>query len=163
MSADTAEPTPSTVLRVVGGQGSPALGVFATAAIPAGALILLMRGDLVGAPDRYSIQLSRDVHLRGEGSMADELRHACEPNARVEIEGAPPVRITALRDISPGEEVTIDYCATEEALASPFACGCGSPRCYGEVRGFHFLDAGQRSRLAGWASPWLLRAGAAMR
>jgi hypothetical protein len=137
--------------------------VFATAAIPAGALILLMPGNLVGAADRYSIQLTRDVHLTGDGSMADEIRHACEPNARVETEGAPPVRITALRDISPGEEVTIDYCATEEELASPFACGCGSARCYGEVRGFRFLDAGQRSRMAGWASPWLLRVDAAKR
>ena len=158
MSADPEPPAPSTELRVVGTPPfSDALGVFATVPIAAGSLILLMSGELVPRPDRYSIQLSRDLHLRGSGSMADELRHACEPNARVVGETPPPLHVVALRDIAPGEEVTIDYCATEEVLSSPFACACGSSRCYGDVRGYRFLDEAQRARIATRASPWLGR------
>ena len=145
-------------LRLVNGSGgSAAVGVFATTAVPAGSLLLLMPGDLVARPDRFTIQLERELHLRGSGSMADELRHACEPNARVDGGEAPPARSRALRDIAHLEELTIDYCATEDVLASPFGCACGSPACYGEVRGYRFRDSRQRARLARWASPWLLR------
>jgi len=55
--------------------------------------------------------------------------HSCEPNSALEGEG----RI-ALRDIAPGEEITVDY-----ALHSPVGwsmhCRCGSRHCHGVVRG----------------------------
>lgn len=131
------------------------IGVFALRAIPEGEVILPFPGTLADRPDRYSIQVDAETHLRGIGSPADELRHACEPNARILVEGAPPARVVAVRDIAPGEEVTIDYCATEDVISEPFACVCGSSRCYGTVRGYRFLDAGQRERVAPLASDWL--------
>lgn len=131
------------------------VGVFAVRRIPAGALVVPFPGIPRPRPDRHSIQLSRESHLHGVGTPADELRHACDPNARVVVEVAPPARVVALRDIRRGEEVTIDYCATEDVISEPFECSCGSPRCYGKVRGYRFLDPEQRERLGEAASPWL--------
>jgi hypothetical protein len=38
-----------------------------------------------------------------------------------------------MRDISPGEEVTYDYCMTDADFDYSFKCRCGSPRCRGLV------------------------------
>lgn len=151
MSADEA----SVRLESIGDVEARSVGVFALRRIAEGALVVPFPGIPTSRPDRHSIQLDESSHLRGVGTPADELRHACEPNARVVVEGAPPARVVALRDIRTGEEVTIDYCATEEVISEPFHCSCGSPRCYGKVRGYRFLDPEQRERLGEVASGWL--------
>ena len=42
----------------------------------------------------------------------------------------------ALRDIHPGERLTIDFAATEDRLLQQFACTCGGPRCRGWITGY---------------------------
>lgn len=152
---DGGEP-PQVRLRSIPGADQNALGVFATRRIRAGSVALLFPGSLASEPDRYSIQVGERTHLHGAGTSADELRHACEPNARIVVEGAPPARVVALRDIEPGEEITIDYCATEDVVSEPFACSCGASGCYGQVRGYRYLDRQQRERLGHRASGWLV-------
>ena len=41
-------------------------------------------------------------------------------------------------------------------MASPFRCGCGSPECVGEVRGFRHLTRSMRKLLAPRAAPHVL-------
>lgn len=63
--------------------------------------------------------------------------------------------LVAKRDIASGEEITINYCATEDVLENPFTCDCGSSRCYGFVRGFRFLTQDQRLLIKDELSPYL--------
>lgn len=156
LSDDADEAESSVRLRTIPGISGGSVGVFATRAIPAGKLALGFPGKLAPDPDRYSIQVDADTHLIGVGTPADELRHSCEPNACVVVDDAPPARVVALRDIAAGEEITIDYCATEDVISHPFECRCGARSCYGEIRGYRFLDEEQRARLAGVASVWLV-------
>ncbi|HEX3343065.1 MAG TPA: SET domain-containing protein-lysine N-methyltransferase [Polyangiaceae bacterium] len=57
--------------------------------------------------------------------------HSCEPNATLYATGAG--RIQCLRDIAPGEEVTIFYGWVSENEPERDPCLCGSPRCRGFI------------------------------
>ena len=69
----------------------------------------------------------------GDGiSVSDEkvlnwVNHSCEPNARIDTKR---LVLTAIRDISPNEEITVDYNDTELA-GSRVACNCGNENCKG--------------------------------
>jgi hypothetical protein len=103
--------------------------------------------------NRFSVQIDAFRHVdAGGGSLDDFTNHACSPNACVV---PATLELRALRDIECGEEICINYCATEEELAEPFTCHCGSPECYGQVRGFRFLTRAQQESLKDLASPWL--------
>ena len=135
-------------LRPHGGRS----GVFTTVAIPKDAIIVRMRGDLLRSPDRYSFQIDVNMHLGRGGLIDDELNHSCNANARIEFSD---LTLRASRDIASGEEICINYCSTEEVLAEPFVCDCGSESCYGEVKGFRFLTLYQQNSLKNMISPYL--------
>ncbi|MEX0932263.1 MAG: SET domain-containing protein [Parcubacteria group bacterium] len=71
--------------------------------------------------------------------------HSCEPNAYVRGES----ELVALKDISPGEEITYDYSSTMEDNAEKILeaglsmwtmeCHCGSEKCRGVVDQFATL------------------------
>jgi SET domain-containing protein len=128
------------------------IGLFARAPIAAGTVIMPLAGPLRSQPTQYSIQLDDHVHLDAGGRIDDELNHSCDASARMDLD---TMNLVAKRPIAPGQEVTINYCATEEVLANPFTCDCGSPGCYRVVRGFRFLTADQRRLLEGELSPYL--------
>jgi D-alanine-D-alanine ligase-like ATP-grasp enzyme len=46
------------------------------------------------------------------------------------------VRLVAIREIRPGETITLNYNATEWEMASPFQCSCASTKCLGRIAGF---------------------------
>ena len=54
------------------------------------------------------------------------INHSCMPNARIEFAGGTPV-LVAVRDVSVGDEVVVDYRQTEisEEYPEPFICNCG--------------------------------------
>ena len=60
------------------------------------------------------------------------VNHGCEPNVAFDVERS---ALIALSPIAPGDELTFFYPSTEWAMASPFDCVCGSPRCLGRVAG----------------------------
>lgn len=112
----------------------------------------------VAKPTRHSIQIGPEQHLTtlapGELAGGDFINHSCSPNAFLDLS---TLELRALRDLDEGEEVSLNYCATEEELCAPFECDCGSPDCYGTVRGFRFLSQAQQEALGPLASPWLRR------
>lgn len=119
-------------------------GVFTNHDIPRGAVMVYMQGEIINARDKYSIQIDVDKHLGKSELIDDELCHSCEANTRIEFSD---LSIRAKRAIHAGEEVTINYCASEEVLASPFNCTCGSKQCYGFISGFKNLTPYQREAL----------------
>jgi uncharacterized protein len=64
---------------------------------------------------------------------ADPMRytnHSCQPNARLCIRQG-RVEFYALRAISPGEEITVNYGETHHE--GRLACRCGAPGCVGRL------------------------------
>jgi SET domain-containing protein len=64
------------------------------------------------------------------GNGTHYINHSCEPNAYMKILYG-HILFMALRDIEPGEEITIDY---ESTLHSDKKrCICGAPSCRGTI------------------------------
>ena len=79
---------------------------------------------IVELSDRKAIDFSRS---------ADPMRytnHSCAPNARLCIRQG-RVEFYALRDIAPGEEITVNYGETHHE--GRLACRCGAPGCVGSL------------------------------
>ena len=129
-------------------------GVFASCPIPKGAVIIRMQGDLLASPDKFSIQIDTHKHLGKGGLIDDEMNHSCDANAKIEYAD---LTIRAKRQIETGEEVCINYCATEDTLANSFRCDCGSSHCYGTVRGCRYLSEEERNVMRDELSPFLAR------
>jgi SET domain-containing protein len=56
--------------------------------------------------------------------------HSCQPNSRLSIRDG-RIEIYALRDIAPGEEITVDYGETHHE--GRLTCRCGAPGCVGKL------------------------------
>jgi len=137
------------------------LQLVATAPAGAGERLLALEGDLVARPTRYSLQVDEDLHVDVPAATppADVrerhpwrfLNHSCAPNAVVRDRA-----VFALRPIRPGDEITLDYNATEWDMSWPFPCRCGV--CDGaQIAGFRHLDPAARERLRPHLSPHLRR------
>lgn len=125
-------------------------GLFATCTFRLGDTICRSKGYIVDSRNRYlepwesriSYQLNENLHFVPTSIVAARLNglakvnHSCNPNSYVQFN--PRNRylvLRALRNISEGEEITCDYCATETELAHPFLCRCGENVCRRFIRG----------------------------
>ena len=120
--------------------------------IKAGETLFQMEGVTTRQPTRYSLQIGGDLHLATEDGLSPDeifdryfwrvLNHSCEPNTVIRSR-----QVIAIRDIGPWEAVTFNYNTTEYAMAEPFECHCGGPRCLGIIQGFKHIEAAERERL----------------
>lgn len=85
-------------------------------------------------PTVQTVQLDPNQHLYD--STFAFLNHSCVPNAIIDVK---TMSLIALRDIEPGEEITIFYPATESELFQKFECRCNQTSCLGRIRGRRFL------------------------
>lgn len=129
-------------------------GVFALSEIPRGAAIVSVRGTIVRSPTRLSLQVGRNRHLVDCGPIVDAINHSCSGNAFIDFDG---LVMRSKRTIHRGQEVRINYCATEESLCEPFFCDCMSEGCYGYVAGHLLLSDEQLARIVDDLSPYLMR------
>lgn len=128
-------------------------GVYAVAAISAGAKIIEYTGERISweeAVDRHPHDPAQPnhtfyFHLDGGlvidalygGNNARWINHACEPNCEAdEVDGR--VFIKALRDLEPGEELFYDYGLVLDErhtakVKKQFACWCGALTCRGTM------------------------------
>lgn len=98
------------------------VGLFALRHFYQGERILeLPEGNLLSVPNRYTLQISPDLHLDCSEHPIAALNHSCNPNAAVRGN-----KLIAWACIDPGEEITINYLRTETELAVPFKCECGN-------------------------------------
>ena len=129
-------------------------GNIVRAAMPIlkGESIYYLAGEIVPTPTKYTLQLDGDRHVLNDDSDWDLMNHGCDPNVRIDVQSR---EMVAARDIAAGEELNFNYNTTEWSMTSPFACGCGSPKCAGEIRGFRFLNDQQRRDIAHLISPYI--------
>jgi uncharacterized protein len=77
------------------------------------------------------------------GNGSQFINHSCRPNSFVRITHG-RVIFFALRDISPGEEITLDY--VESYHPDDYRCRCGAPDCRGTINVVHKLQPPRRSQ-----------------
>jgi SET domain-containing protein len=117
-------------------------GAFAAEPIPARRKIGEIRGEAISV--REARQRARGLarimivevseHRAIDASRsADPLRftnHSCAPNAVLRIRQG-RVEFYAMRDVAPGEELTVNY--GESHHEGRLTCRCGAPRCAGRL------------------------------
>jgi SET domain-containing protein len=112
-------------------------GVISTRPFAAGEVIAEVDGVALRleevVDDEYCLWVTDELYF----DMVDQTRwinHSCSPNGVVETDvddqGKVSARITALRDIAVGEEITYDY---EFAVEFAIPCHCNSPQCRGMI------------------------------
>ena len=114
------------------------LGCFALVHFSARKKIALFTGELVRGRRRIEVRLCQqdaikiirladDLAIDGavDGDATSYINHSCAPNAYMRIVPGDKVAFFALRDIQPGEEITIDYRDSDH----PAVCRCGADQC----------------------------------
>jgi SET domain-containing protein len=81
------------------------------------------------AGDIKVIQLNEDVAIDGAvgGNATAFINHSCAPNAFMRVVPGDKLVFFALRDIAPGEEITINYRDPYHPAAG--VCRCQAPNC----------------------------------
>ena len=155
----------------VASQSSPigGRGGFAIAPIAAGETVVIMGGMPCSQPEfdalfrqyecegRYcnAVQIDEDRHLILEDSLGVPLNHSCHSNLWM----ADDISLTARRDITPGEEVTIDYAlqSIQPVALVEGLCRCGTSACRTTITGNDWQLPDVQSRYAGHFSPFINR------
>lgn len=140
-------------------------GIFARQAFTQGELILVWGGIIytyeqyLQAPEHrrpHFVQLEEGLYLGtpyDNPEPADYMNHACSPNAGF----AGQIALVALRDISAGAEICIDYAMCDGSPYDEFDCACGTPECRGRVTGNDWSLPELQARYAGYFIPYLQR------
>lgn len=128
-------------------------GVFALQAIPAGQRIFEYRGEVTswrlasarqrrsGVPGHtfiFGLADGRVIDGSVGGNGARWLNHSCQPNCEAIEDGRGRVFIETLKDVMPGDELSIAYGLTIDEVLSPeivadYVCRCGSKKCTGSM------------------------------
>jgi hypothetical protein len=140
-------------------------GLFARAAIGLGEIVAVKGGHVLTAAQwaalepalgAAEIQIADDLVIapvrpdHREGSML-YTNHSCDPNLAIQGQ----IVLVAMRDIAPGEELTIDWATTDDGDYT-LHCRCGSPRCRGTVTGKDWMRPELQERYRGWFC-WFLQ------
>jgi len=82
------------------------------------------------SPSKYLFEIDKEWTIDGEGqeNHGRWVNHACVPNVEAVSEGD-RILFYAVRDIFPGEEITIDYGGEYfDEFIKPFGCLCGADK-----------------------------------
>ncbi len=117
-------------------------GVYATEFIPAGRKVIEYTGERINRRETkrraetsdliYLFTLDPYWTIDGSvgGSGAEYINHSCEPNLAARIMKG-HILYMSLRDIKPGEELTVDYRFDKKVEKVP--CHCRSAKCRGTI------------------------------
>lgn len=81
---------------------------------------------------KYAYPLSKEIFLLWDNNPSGwaPQNHSCDPNTTYE-----GLNVVALRNITKGEELTLNYATFLDENMEPFNCQCGSANCCGLVTG----------------------------
>lgn len=119
------------------------LGCFALKDIYAGEIVFVKGGKIKKRSEMFSSSIINSYlpisdcycvcaeNKKEEDKIKLFVNHSCDPNCGMHGE----ITFIAIRDISAGEELTIDYAFVDDEEYS-FECHCGSPNCRHIVTGY---------------------------
>ncbi|MHB8466579.1 MAG: SET domain-containing protein [Acidimicrobiales bacterium] len=149
-------------------KGSPSRiegrGLFAADSIDAGEVVAVKGGHLVATREllelpehlqNSEIQVAEGLHLVALTEEEYEpvmlfINHSCAPN----VGFAGNIVLVAIRDVSAGEELTIDY-AMFDMSPDAMECHCGAPSCRGTIAGTDWRSGELQTRYDGYFSSYL--------
>lgn len=149
----------------VGESAIHGLGLFAIAAIAKDEIVAVkgghivdgrtLKGEIGPALGPVEIQIADDLYIapvsadQRDGSMLYS-NHSCDANLGIRGE----ITFVALRDITPGEELTHDWCMTD-CDDYVLTCNCGAPNCRQTITGKDWQTAELQKKYAGYFSAYL--------
>lgn len=137
-------------------------GLFAVAPIRRGEIVMRLGGRLIDddelarlTPPYSSLTVEEGVHLLLDPRHPVRYgNHSCDPS----LWHQDATTVIARRDISPGEELTIDYATHTGVESWTMPCHCGAPLCRRMVTGRDWrLPRLQAAYGIHWTPPLLAR------
>jgi len=140
-------------------------GLFATADIAKDEIVLVKGGHIVTGkvlretitPMLGPVEIQIDDDLYIAPATADEREasmlysnHSCDANLGIRGE----ITFIAIRDIKAGEELTHDWCTTDDDTYN-VKCSCGAPNCRGTLTGKDWQKPELQKKYAGYFSSYL--------
>ncbi|RHY64743.1 hypothetical protein DYB38_006010 [Aphanomyces astaci] len=125
---------------------------------------LLERGAMTPRDFEMSLQVQRDLwqipawkETGDKIETSDYINHSCDPSCGM----LDSVTVVAIRDLHPGEEITIDYCMVNDGTNSDpsdnFTCMCGSVNCRTTVTTLDWQIPELQTRLGQFFAPFVKR------
>lgn len=144
--------------------GIMGLGLVTSDLIPKGSVVILFGGSLMTWSKVDSLpedmkdipyQVADDIFFgvlnRSDIGVGERINHSCNPNCGFESE----MRLVAIRDILPGETITMDYATCSSMESYRLVCKCGSYNCRKVVTGDDWKSPELQSRLKNFYQPYL--------
>jgi len=140
-------------------------GLFATVSIAKDEIVAIKGGHIVDrkllrekiTPSLGPVEIQIDDDLYIAPVTADErpssmlyTNHSCQPNLGIRGQ----ITFVAMRDIEPGEELTHDWCTTDNEDYS-VECNCGAPNCRKILTGKDWQRLDLQQRYRGYFSAYL--------
>jgi SET domain-containing protein len=133
--------------------GIHGLGVYTRRDIAKGALVIECMGIVRHKDEVYeglrALQIGPETYLAEDFSnprLDDFINHSCDPNVGF-ADGS--LKMYALRDIRPGEELFWDYRTSINEAGWEVPCTCGTVNCRGRIQSYCDLPDDEQSRLRG--------------
>ena len=123
------------------------VGIRARTAFDSRVCIAKVSGYALSERRLHTLQLSSRTHLY-DCWFSGLFSHSCKPNVFLDLHY---LEVWALRDIRPGELLSMDYAMTEDVLFRQFACQCGELNCRGWITGHdELLNAEGQAFMTRW-------------
>ena len=140
-------------------------GLFARDAIAAGEIVAVKGGSIM---DRTALAVVRDEISPAEIQIEDDLyiaprtageveasmlhlNHSCDPNVGVRGQ----ITFVAMREVSPGSELTIDYAMIDGDPSERMQCSCGTRDCRKVITGNDWRLPELRRKYIGYFSRYI--------
>jgi uncharacterized protein len=120
------------------GRAATGLGLFAAKPIAAKAYIVTYQGRRIPTAEaqrreregkaKFMFEINRQWTIDGSSrrNLGRYINHACRPNCEAVLRKG-RMMLVALRDIAPGEEITLDYGKEYfDLFIAPFGCRCAT-------------------------------------
>ena len=94
-------------------------------------------------PTYLTVQVDVDKHITLQPDFLQYINHSCDPNV---FFNTTTMKLVALKELMPQDELTFFYPSTEWKMSQPFDCYCGHASCQGEIRGGAYLSKEAREK-----------------
>lgn len=128
--------------KVYIGESPYGRGVFAKLAIEPRETIFFLNGSLIDFEATQAFEGEYSVQI-GLNEYVDPLKpgrflnHGCSPNSGF----VDQIRLIAIRQILPNEEILFDYSTTMFERSWELSCQCGAKNCRGRIQDFDLIPA----------------------
>lgn len=108
------------------------MALQALSAFAEGTVMARFDGVTTNILTQHSLTLRPDEFIL-DTDFIGMLAHSCDPNVALNMRDH---LMVALKDIAPGDVLSMDYASTEAELFTCFHCSCGAPNCRGVITGY---------------------------